>query len=133
MKVRFLPGAHRLLERMNTRRIDRLNATLHTLLSQAIRETVSLGPGVIVTVTRVALTPDLRTADVLVSIFPTTARERTFSHLIARVSTITAPIFRSLPIRVKPHIHFVLDTTAERADDVEHLLSQWHKEAVEPL
>jgi ribosome-binding factor A len=78
-----------------------------------------------VTITRVEVTPDLRTAKVLFGVLGDMAqREKTLAGLRAAAGFIRREIGRRIQIRYTPELSFQYDTGIEATDRVARLLQE---------
>lgn len=79
-------------------------------------------PDVLVTVTAVKTNPDLKNADVLVSILPAAKRGTALDRLKRLVPDLNRELFRSLTMRPVPKVRFVVDEAAIEAASIDALL-----------
>ncbi len=111
---------------MSTDRITRLNAQLQrelgTLCESHIRPAM---PGVLITVTGVELAPNLRNANVFVSIYGAPGDgQRALNLLRNQRHLLQAGLARQVVMKYTPVLNFKLDGTAERADRVMNILKE---------
>ncbi len=109
---------------MSVNRIQRLNVLLQRELGEIfevyIRPQV---PGALVTVTGVEVAPNLRSANVFVSVYGAKgSQSKTMDALQRKRYLIQADIARRVIMKYTPVLNFRLDDTAERADRVEKIL-----------
>jgi ribosome-binding factor A len=103
-------------------RITKVNDLLRDLISQALTREVSFKPGVVVTITKLRTTKDLRHAYFSVSIFPETETDYVLSTLKKEMSQLERFVHSKLYMKPLPRLHFEVDTTSLNADAVEKIL-----------
>ena len=109
-----------------SRRLQRLNHLFQEELSDLIRTELS-DPrvGEIVSITRVAVSPDLENASAYVSVMgDTAAKAGTIEALSHAAPFLRRHLLERLRIRRIPHLHFLLDETIEEAARVLELMRQ---------
>jgi len=107
---------------MPSRRILQINGLIRKHLGEIIAREVDFKSGVIVTISKVETTPDLRGVRVSVSVFPEIEEEyvmKTFRH---EIGTIERKLHGFLHMKPLPRISFAFDPTESKADEIEHLL-----------
>jgi ribosome-binding factor A len=77
---------------------------------------------VLVTITRVAVTPDLKLAKVFVSVLPDSGRGRALKALRRLTRDLNRSIFTSLRVQPVPKVLFAIDDIEVKANDIESLL-----------
>lgn len=81
------------------------------------------------TVTRVACTPDLRDANVYVSIFGhEDNRDGMIGYLNRHRQEIVRMMIKRVKLKYTPRLHFVLDETIEEGDNILALLAKMERE-----
>lgn len=82
--------------------------------------------GSLVTVSDVAMSPDLGLARIYLSIFPVNSAERIINEIEAVKSRIRGSLGKRIgkEVRIVPNIVFHLDTTAEDADKMDHIIDK---------
>lgn len=103
-------------------RITKVNDLLRDLIAEAITKEVSFKPNVIVTLTKIRTTKDLRHAYFSVSIFPETEDGYVTSTLRKEISQIERYVHSKLYMKPLPRLHFEVDSTGLNADAVEKIL-----------
>ncbi|MBS1369319.1 MAG: 30S ribosome-binding factor RbfA [Lentisphaeria bacterium] len=114
-------------------RLTRVNALLKRELADTFERNLIVPAGMLVSVTEVNVSVDLRNATVYVSIFGGKASDRqAIMHELAgsRVD-IQARIGRKLAFKHTPVLDFRLDTRTEKGDRVLELLQQSEEEEKE--
>ncbi len=103
-------------------RITRVNDLLRDLIAQALTKEVSFKAGVIVTVTKLRVTKDLRHAYFSVSIFPEEELKYVEATLKKEISQIEKFVHGNLYMKPLPRLHFEVDQTGLNADVIEKIL-----------
>jgi ribosome-binding factor A len=71
-----------------------------------------------VSVTRVSVSPDLRHADVFVSVMPGRYEKRTIAGLHSAAGRIAADVRKTIAARVMPRLRFKIDPTLKKQAEV---------------
>lgn len=103
-------------------RVTKVNDLLRDLIAEALTANVSFKDGVIVTVTRVRTTKDLRFANFSVSVFPESEGHYVKETLKHELSPIERDVHARLYMKPLPRLAFTIDETAVNADKVEKIL-----------
>ncbi len=103
-------------------RITKVNELLRDLIAEALLKEVSFKPGVIVTITKLRTTKDLRHAYFSVSIFPETETDYVTSTLRKEISQLERFVHSKLYMKPLPRLHYEVDETGLNADAVEKIL-----------
>ena len=82
-----------------------------------------------ITVTEVHMTPDLRIAKIYVSVMGNAeVKERTMNMLEEKKGEIRAFIGSQMRLKFTPTVQFYIDETLDRADRIDQLIKQIHKD-----
>jgi ribosome-binding factor A len=118
-----------------SRRTERVNELLREEIADILRTDLR-DPriGGLVTVTSVDVSPDLRRADAFVSVFGSEEeRVRTMRALEHARPFLRHELSRRVKLRYTPDVHFVSDTTMERAQEMTDLMRKTAHERGEDL
>jgi ribosome-binding factor A len=100
-------------------RLERVNEVVKRELSELILRDLNFEPEVLVTITAVDISPDLKRCNVYVSVIGASYQK---SDAIAELEEHRASLQRELSKRVvlkyTPHLHFKLDNSIERGSRV---------------
>ena len=108
---------------MSTARMRRVNEVIREVVGAAIASELQDPRIGFVTVTAVDTSPDLRTAQVHVSVLGSEAdRERTLEGLRAAHGVIQRSLAGQLRMKRTPTLKFVYDDSIERADRLSRLM-----------
>lgn len=111
---------------MPKQRTDRLNSLLKEVISEVIRRDVK-NPhvNVLVTVTRVDITKDLRHAKVYISVIGSDKdKETTIKALTTAAGFIAVHASKKVVMRYFPELTFILDDAVDKHMRIEELLQQ---------
>lgn len=103
-------------------RVDRVSELIRQEISGLIARNVEFEPGVLVTVTRVACSPDFEHAKVWVSVLPADRIEAVLETLGRNIRELQRLLNRALVMNPLPRIRFLIDRTEQQAEGVERLL-----------
>ncbi len=108
-------------------RILRVNSLIRDELSRIMLRELSLESGVLVTITEVISSPDLRECKVFLSILPEEKKEQTLLMVQRKIYYLQQKLNARLRMRPIPKIEFVYDKKAEQAARVEAILDRLKK------
>ncbi len=110
---------------MKPNRMRRINELIKREIGDLCERDISTGSGTLITITDVDTSPDLRHADVFVSVF---GEDKKKNEAMAKLEKQRVHFQQELARRVRlkytPVLHFKMDTTLERADRVLHILQE---------
>lgn len=105
-----------------SKRIIQINELLREHIGDIFVQTLSLKTGVLATITKVDTTPDLRRADVLVSVFPESEGDYVMKTLKQEKWKIQKALHARLYMKPLPKLAFLFDPTESKADEIEQIL-----------
>lgn len=103
-------------------RILQINELIRELLGTILLKEVEFKPGILVTITKVNTTPDLRNARVHISVLPEHESGYALKTLLHERKKIQFVLHGKIHMKPMPKISFEYDPTESRADEVEKLL-----------
>lgn len=109
-------------------RIEKVNDLIRDHLSRIISEELSLKSGVLASIIKVDTSRDLRYAQVLVSVFPQGQQDYVKKTLDKEIYRIQGILNRSLHLKIIPRIRFIIDTTQQKASQLEEVFDKIRKE-----
>ncbi|MBI2439373.1 MAG: ribosome-binding factor A [Candidatus Moranbacteria bacterium] len=109
---------------MSSLRITKINDLLRSHLGTILERELSLKQGVILTITKVVTSHDLRYARFFVSVFPEKDTGYVSRTLKNELSRIQKSLYAKLYMKPLPKISFELDKTEQKADVVEKILKK---------
>ena len=111
-----------------TLRQERINELIRKNIGDILVKEVALKAGVLATVTKVDVQPDLRQARIGLSVFPEGEEEYALETLRKEIYRIQGILNEKIATNPLPRIRFFLDKTASQANQVEVLLMQIERE-----
>lgn len=103
-------------------RLDRVGELIRHEVSVVMHREIDFPTGILVTVTRVTVSPDLEHAKVWVSVLPFDRSGEVFERLTTEIGQIQRILNRKLVLEEVPRIRFMKDEGEHRASHVEQLL-----------
>ena len=116
---------------MGTPRLVRVNELLKREIAEDVHRNFSLSDfdTAAVTITRVECAPDLRDANVFVSIFGhEDDRDRMIGHLNRHRQEVIRMMIKRVKLKYTPRLHFILDETIEDGDRILSMLAEMERE-----
>jgi len=116
---------------MGTPRLVRVNELLKREIAEDLYRNFSMTDfdASALTVTRVECAPDLRDANVFVSIFGhEDERDRMISYLNRHRQEIVRLMIKRVKLKYTPRLHFILDESIEGGDHILSLLAEMERE-----
>jgi len=107
-----------------SRRIERVNQLLKQEISGLILRELEFSKDVMVTVTEVDTSSDLRQARIKVSIMPFLKAEKILKVLNSQIFNIQKALNQKLKMKVVPKIKFELDKSEEQKLRIEQLIKR---------
>lgn len=105
---------------MNHRK-NRLESVIQDQISKIITKELEFN-NALVTITEVKISQDLRFADILFSVIPSTKKKDVLKILEKSAGDIQYRLMKKIPIRKLPYIKFKYDTGPEKASNVEKII-----------
>tara|TARA_Y100000310_G_C20567184_1_gene756104 strand:+ start:558 stop:899 length:342 start_codon:yes stop_codon:yes gene_type:complete len=103
-------------------RINQVNSLLQTELANLISEEIELPEGVLVTVTKVKTSRDLRHAQIWLSVLPEKKGPSTLLLITKRVGILRRELSKRISLKFLPALHFEIDSGQVEASAIENLL-----------
>ena len=108
-------------------RIARLNELLKREISETLLKQEGFDREILMTVTRVDISPDLSEAKVFISVMPEERREKVLDSLRKNIYHIQQEVNNKLFLKKIPRIVFHEEKAVEEAARIEELISEIHK------
>jgi ribosome-binding factor A len=105
-------------------RLAKVNTLIQKELSRLIHENLDFSAGILVTITRVEVSVDLRYATVYVSVLPVQRLPSTLQLLQRKAAMLQRLLSKRLVMRSLPRLRFVLDPGERHAARIEKLLAE---------
>lgn len=103
-------------------RIPQVNELIQKHIGNILLKEVSFKAGILVTVSKVETTPDLRHARISISTFPEQETDYVMKTLAHEHGKIQRTLHRLLHMKPLPKVTFRSDSTEQNADVIERLL-----------
>jgi len=113
---------------MTADRLVKVNELIKQLAGELVLREVDFGKDVLVTVTRVETSRDLRYSKVLITVFPNDKERNVLEVLEKEIFGIQRMLNKKLNMRPIPKIHFEIDRVEKEAARIEELLAQVKEE-----
>jgi len=107
-----------------SKRIPRVNQLLKKEISQILLREIEFPKGVLVTVTRVESTPDLRESKIFLSIMPEENKDKITDFLNKKIYFLQQKINKRLRMRPIPKIIFFKEEKTKTAARIEEILEK---------
>lgn len=109
-----------------SQRIKQVNQLLKQEISQSLLREIDFD-GVLVTITEVDASDDLRQAKVKISVMPTEESEQVLRILEKNIYHLQQILNKKLTMKIVPKIRFVIDQTEVKAQRIEEILEKMKK------
>jgi|SRR3990167_3943333 len=110
-----------------SRRIEKVNKLIQHLMAEIIEREIDLKTGVLITVSQVDTTPDMRYTRVFVSVLPPRESQYVMKTLEHEIYPLQRALNKKLHMRILPRVSFVIDDREEKANQVEQLFKEIEK------
>lgn len=109
---------------MSTQRILKINKLLKQELGKIILTDVDFSKGIMVTITKIKTSADLRHADVFISVLPA-EKDIAAKEMIERdIYFIQQKLNKKLNMKPLPRIKFVIDDSGEYVEKIDSLIKE---------
>ena len=105
-------------------RLEKVNSLLTEEVAKILLEELEFPRGVLVSVTRAEVTPDLREAKIFVSVLPFDKHPRVLEVLEKNIYLIQQILNKKLTLKPMPKISFKIDSSIEEMDKIGRLLDK---------
>lgn len=109
---------------MTELRVKKFNELIKEELGKILFDFLDLKPGILVTITRVTTNPNLFSAAVYFSVYPSSEAEIILEKINRSIYQIQQLLNKTLRVRPVPKIIFKFDKNPEEAADVEKLIEE---------
>jgi ribosome-binding factor A len=104
-----------------SQRTDQFGAQVHQALTTIMSHTIELPESVLVTVTHVDVSPDLKNADVFLTVIPDNKRGTALEIIRKQAGELRTELSHALYARVVPRLHFKIDDDEVYAESLSSL------------
>ncbi len=105
-------------------RTEKVNTLIKCYINDILQRDINLKPGLLVTVSRVDTTTDLRYTRIFLSVFPEAEFDYVMRTLLKEIYTIQGKLNKKLSLKIFPKVEFKADRTESSADKLERLLRE---------
>ncbi|MFA6392305.1 MAG: 30S ribosome-binding factor RbfA [Patescibacteria group bacterium] len=112
---------------MPSQRIKQINELIKEELGSIMNREIEFSSGSLVTITKVETSPDLKHANISVSILPFSANQQIRHEIEREKGNIQKLLGDRIKIKFIPKIHFRLDESEEKAQHITDLLDTINK------
>lgn len=109
-------------------RIIKVNELILQHLGEIINKEVELPPNTLVTIIKVKTSKDLHYAEISLSVFPKEQADYIVYKMNLLAKRLQGILSEKIVLRYSPQLKFILDQTANQAEEVERLLDKVKKE-----
>ncbi len=109
-----------------SRRIERVSELIRREIAMIVAREVSV-KGVLITITRIEISPDLQYGNVYFTTIPGEAAERALAQFTQQIVSIQQILNKRLQMRPVPKIRFLIDEEEQEAvkiDEIIHLIDE---------
>jgi ribosome-binding factor A len=108
-------------------RLDKLNELIRQELGKILLEEEEFGSGVLVTLLQVKISPDLRDAGIILSVFPTEKEKAVIKKLESHAFGLQKLLTKKISIRTIPKLRFILNSDEAESQKIETLIKKIDK------
>ncbi|MBU0612393.1 30S ribosome-binding factor RbfA [Patescibacteria group bacterium] len=112
---------------MPSQRIRQINELIKEELGSIITKEIEFSSGSLVTISKVETSPDLKHANILLSILPFSTNKEARQVIEQEKGNIQKLLNSRLKMKFSPRIHFRLDESEEKAEYITNLLDTINK------
>jgi ribosome-binding factor A len=113
---------------MSKERAQRVNQLIKEEISKIIRKEMDFGPSLLLTVTRVETSENLRDTNVFVSVLPEEGLYQTISVIKKATGFLQGKINKVLRMRPLPRLNFLAEKETVEAAKIEEILERLKKD-----
>lgn len=107
-----------------TKRTDQVAERIHRLVGDVFERDLEFPEGVLPTISRVEIEPDLKQAKVYVTVLPFDRTTEVIGYIVRNRKRIQHSVNKELTMKFSPELYFVADSQTETASQIERLLDE---------
>lgn len=107
-----------------SQRIEKINELIKTQLSQIIIKEIEFPENVMVTITNVETSPDLKSTKIFISVLPENMRGTALTILTKNASILHRNLNKMIKTKFTPNLKFFIDEQEVFADEVGKILDE---------
>jgi len=108
-------------------RLEQINELIRHELNQLILIEIEFPKNCLATITEVETSKDLRHAKVWFSVIPNTYTKKVLDKLNGKIGHLQFLLNKKLSLKPLPRLHFSIDETEKKAQDIEAILDRIRK------
>lgn len=112
------------MQQKKSHRLDQINDFISQKFGEVVRNELALPEGVLVSVTRVQTSPDLRHAKVGLSIYPPDQTDAIFALICRNIRRLNHLVHQQITFKFAPDIKVYLDKQEQEAFELEAMLDR---------
>ena len=107
-----------------SRRLNQVSEQIYKKFSQVVNQQIELPPGVLVTVTRVRTSRDLRYVKIGISVYPVDQTDVVFAKICRNLRRLKFLMHQEIVFKYAPDIKVYIDKAAQGTFDLEEVLNR---------
>ncbi len=111
-----------------TRRSEQVAERIHRLVGEVFERDLEFPDGVLPTISRVDVEPDLKRANIYITVLPFNRSEDVMLYLIQNRKRVQQQVVKQLTMKFVPQLFFISDAQTEHADQIERIIDAEAKE-----
>lgn len=109
---------------MTNHRPEKLNSLVQDELSKIIQKEIDFEKGVLVSISKVEVSPDVAHAKIHISVIPEKNERAALEKLRENIYSIQQELNNKLVLKTVPKINFTIDDTLKKASHMEELFKE---------
>ncbi|MEK9165985.1 MAG: ribosome-binding factor A [Patescibacteria group bacterium] len=105
-------------------RLNQINEFIKHKFGEIINQKMELPPGVLVSITNVKTSKDLRYAKAGISIYPLDQTDAVFGAICRKIAHLKFLLHQQITFKFAPEIKIYIDKNAQKAFEIEQLLDK---------
>lgn len=110
-----------------SKRTDQMNELLKRAIAEFILEELEMPKEIMVTVTMVSISSDLKYVKVFVSVFPINSRGKALEILNKNLAELSKYLAGKLFLRIIPKIKYEIDTAGDNVEELDEIFKKIEK------
>lgn len=107
-----------------SQRIEKLNELIKTQLSQLIIKEIEFPENIMTTITKVEISPDIKSAKIFISVMPESLRGTALAILTRNAGVLHRGLKKIIKTKFTPNLKFYIDEQEIFASEVEKILDE---------
>lgn len=106
-----------------TNRMPQVNSLIQKKLGEIFIQNLEIPSDFLITISKVAIAPDLKTGKVYLSILPFVQSKKALSFIINQRNEIRHELAKKIKLKYTPKLTYHIDDTQERVAEIEKLMT----------